>query len=125
MIKIKKLQKPIDIDVHFKYECLSCKGIHWLSYKEVSTPKFLVVCDCGESFKIKTVTQLKYKFAKPKQTEKTTKTPIDVAKKAAKLLVSFGFDSAESENLISKTQEQYPGLEYGEFVKKLLEQIRE
>jgi len=96
-----------------------------LSYKEVSTPKFLVVCDCGESFKIKTVTELKYKFAKRKQTIKTPKTSVDVLKKAAKLLVSFGFDSVESENLISKTQEQYPSLEYGEFIKKLLEQIRE
>lgn len=125
MVQIKKLQKPTDIDIHFKYECPSCEGIHWLSYKEVSTPKFLVVCDCGESFKIKTVTELKYKFAKRKQTIKTPKTSVDVLKKAAKLLVSFGFDSAESENLISKTQEQYPALEYGEFIKKLLEQIRE
>lgn len=55
MNKTKKLQKPIDKDIHLKYRCKKCGLDHWLSFREASTKNFKVVCNCGRVFKVKQV----------------------------------------------------------------------
>jgi len=62
MNKIKKLQKPIDKDIHLKYRCKKCGLDHWLSLREASTKNFKVVCNCGRVFKVKQVTGCVLKY---------------------------------------------------------------
>lgn len=75
MKKTKKLQKPIDKDIHLKYRCKKCGLDHWLSYREASTPNFKVVCTCGRVFKVKQISGclLRYKASENKVTKKRTK----------------------------------------------------
>lgn len=60
--KTKKLQKPIDADIHLKYRCKKCGMDHWLSFKEASTKDFKVVCGCGVVFKVKRLSGFKFKY---------------------------------------------------------------
>lgn len=62
--KTKKLQKPIDADIHLKYRCKKCGMDHWLSFKEASTKDFKVVCGCGVVFKVKRLSGFKFKYKK-------------------------------------------------------------
>lgn len=60
--KTKKLQKPIEADIHLKYRCNKCGLDHWLSYREASTKNFKVVCSCGSVFKVKRLVGFKLKY---------------------------------------------------------------
>lgn len=60
--KTKKLQKPIESDIHLKYRCRKCGLDHWLSYREASTKNFKVVCSCGSVFKVKRLVDFKLKY---------------------------------------------------------------
>lgn len=62
MKKTKKLQKPIDTDLHLKYRCKKCGLDHWLSYREAATKNFKVVCMCGLTFKVRRVIGLKLQY---------------------------------------------------------------
>jgi hypothetical protein len=62
--RAKKIQRPIDYDIHLKYRCKSCDQDHWLSYLEASTNNFKVVCDCGTVFKLKRVVGFTLKYQK-------------------------------------------------------------
>jgi hypothetical protein len=65
----KKLLKPIDHDVHLKYRCPECSIDHWLSLREAQTSGFIVVCECSNVFKVRTVDKIvvKYKDKKIKR----------------------------------------------------------
>ena len=65
----KKLLKPIDHDVHLKYRCPECSIDHWLSLREAQTSGFIIVCECSNVFKVRTVDKIvvKYKDKKIKR----------------------------------------------------------
>lgn len=54
----KKLLKPIDHDVHLKYRCPECSVDHWLSLREAQTDGFIIVCECNNVFKVRTVEKI-------------------------------------------------------------------
>jgi DNA-directed RNA polymerase subunit RPC12/RpoP len=130
----KKLQKPIDQDIHLKYRCQKCSQEHWLSYKEASTIQFKIVCDCGEVFRVKRVIgfELKFKNQKSKQNKPTAdnavkepeKTPIDLLEKSVILLVGYGFTKKESIDLINASYTKNPVNDFALLVKQTLENIR-
>jgi hypothetical protein len=76
----KRSLKPIDNDVHLKYRCTECSIDHWLSLREAQTSGFIIVCECGSVFRVKTVAKivLKYKDKKPKKIEQESLNPTTV-----------------------------------------------
>ena len=110
-----KSQKPIDLDVNFKYQCPNkdCGYDHWLSLKETQTKNFKVVCDCGTVFKPKRISKLKILYTKTPKivkqeavVEKTITPPVDLLESCAKILVSYGFTKNESLMMINKAYNQ-------------------
>jgi len=137
--KTKKSQKPIDVDVHFKYRCPEpkCGFDHWLSLKESQTKSFKVVCDCGYVFKPKRISKIKIVYAdiqpvpkteKPTESEKAIekpKIPVDFKNSCVKLLVSYGFTKDESIFLCEKAFEKNPVTSSGLLIKYILQNLEE
>ena len=96
--------KPIDIDLHLKYECpeSTCGQNHWLSLKETQIKNFKIVCDCGLTFSPKRISNINIKYNKKSAIKQTLKTPIDLEQKCIKLLISYGFTQDESLSLVYK-----------------------
>lgn len=126
----KKLQKPIDQDIHLKYRCPQCSQEHWLAYRQASTINFKVVCDCGEVFKVKRVIgfRLKFNSIKPKPVEpiviETPKISLELLEKSVKLLVGYGFTKTEASDLINTSYINNPVDDFGTLVKQTLESLR-
>lgn len=59
--KIKNL-KPIEIDLHLKYQCPQCNTYHWLSQSEAKTENFKIVCDCSSVLMPKKISRIKIKY---------------------------------------------------------------
>lgn len=84
MLKTKfKRQKPIDIDVSFKYTCpnTDCKFDHWLFLREAQTKNFKIVCDCGTIFKPKRIQNIEIVYAVKESVEK----PVDESASSDKI----------------------------------------
>lgn len=105
-----KNQKPIELDVHLKYQCPNskCGYCHWLSLVETQTKNFKVVCDCGQIFKPKRVSKLKiayHKATKPilnkNPVVSETTVPLDLYRKCATILTGYGFSESETLNLVT------------------------
>jgi transcriptional accessory protein Tex/SPT6 len=136
---MKKSQKPIEIDAHFKYGCpnTDCHYDHWLSLKETQTKNFKVVCDCGCVFKPKQISKIKISFVsevKTKPPEKVAevakviekpKIGIDLQAKCVKLLCEYGFTRDESIILVDKAFEKNPTNEAGLLIKYVLQNLGE
>jgi hypothetical protein len=137
--KIKKIQKPIDVDVHFKYRCPEpkCGYEHWLSLKESQTKNFKIVCDCGYVYKPKRISTIKIvyediqqtpKIEKPTEANKVIekpKIPVDFKNSCVKLLVSYGFTKDESISLCEKAFEKNPVTSSGLLIKYVLQNLEE
>jgi hypothetical protein len=124
----KKLQKPIDQEINLKYRCSQCNQDHWLSWRQAATINFKVVCDCGEVFKVKRVTDFKINYLKkvlaiepPKEHHKISN---DLLEKATKLLIGYGFTKIEAIELVNKSYEENRVDDYVILVKQTLESIR-
>jgi hypothetical protein len=132
MTKLKnkqKIQKPIDIDFHFKYKCPSenCTSVHWLSLKETQTKNFKVVCDCGIIYKPKRISKIQIVYLKKsnKNTNSKLSAPADIKNRCSKLLMSYGFTSGECECLIDTAYNKFPDLNAGSLVKYILQHLGE
>ncbi len=136
MIKKKKIDlKPVSIDAHFKYLCpnTDCMSIHWLTSKECQTKNFIVVCDCGESFKPKQIKKLKIvyktrrKTDEPIQQQSATNTsqevPVDIMTKCVTILVGYGFTEKESSDLVKNTYSYKPTDSCSVLIKNILGSI--
>lgn len=66
----KKNLKPIEYDINLKYRCPKCDAQHWLALREAKTPGFIIVCECGEIHKVKTIEKVVAKYRKKKTTVK-------------------------------------------------------
>lgn len=109
----KKSQKPIDVDGHLKYRCSDkkCNYEHWISFKEAKTKNFIVVCDCGNSFKVRTVKKFKLTYNSTEiksivetpieaEEERKNKIPLELLDRCAKMMSGFGFTIGESKTLL-------------------------
>lgn len=123
----KKLQKPIDQEVNLRYRCSQCSQDHWLSWRQASTINFKVVCDCGEVFKVKRVSEFRIKYiqkiSKP-STEIHKKISDDLLEKATKLLIGYGFTKLEALDLVNTSYEVNREDDYVLLVKQILESLR-
>ncbi len=125
-IKHEKSQKPIDFDVHLKYRCPKCNQEHWLKYLQAATKNFIVVCDCGTSFKIKTLSGFKLAYRKKKTTETNIKSSVslDAIDKVTKALENYGFEKTEIREAIEKAYSKYGTESIVDLVKHTLEAMR-
>jgi len=134
--KFRKNQKPIDIDVHFKYRCSksSCGSEHWLSLRESQTKGFKIVCDCGYIFRPKRISKIQIVYAnilsvkkpdEPTQTIEKPKIAVDLQNDCVKLLVGYGFTKDESVSLCEKAFEKNPVTSSGLLIKYILQNLEE
>lgn len=120
---MKKSPKPIETEAHFKYICDICGINHWASLKEASTKNFIIVCDCGNFFKVKRIKKIKilYRTIKKKteginKQEEPKPQPIvsektiqpDLLKKSVVVLETFGFTKKEAEELLVRSYKENP-----------------
>lgn len=103
-MKQKKNQKPIDIDLHLKYEC-RCGVHHWISLIEAKTKRFKIVCDCKRVFCPKQIQKIKIVYSSKKNVvKKSTDTQeLDsVIYRCAETLMNYGITKSESIDLLNK-----------------------
>jgi DNA-directed RNA polymerase subunit RPC12/RpoP len=129
---IQKNQKPIDQDIHLKYICNTCDAKHWLSLTETQTKNYKIVCDCGSVIKPKRITNIKFIYSKKKRQspqitkidEKVEQTvPVDLFKKCTTILVGYGYDAVEAQNLVKKCYLEFPNSSCAELIKQILKYI--
>lgn len=145
MTKRKKILKPIDADVHFKYRCPKCSIEHWISLREAQTKNFKIVCDCSKVFSPKRVSKIKIKYHKThnrkssiteKQAAPNTIQPIpqnqiiteinnDLLDKCSNALMAYGFTKAEAKDLIKQTYYTNPSDDAGLLIKLALKSFGE
>jgi len=136
--KIIKNQKPVAIDLHFKYRCPNseCSNVHWLSLVEAKTKNFKMVCYCGCVFTPKRIKNIKINYSTKKTVNTKIETPIeapqpkkeippDTLDHAANILKQCGFTKKESEQLILDAFLQYDTLDTSELVKLALKTFGE
>lgn len=106
--KIKNL-KPTEYNIHIKYTCPVCDSNHWISEKEASYEKFVIVCDCDSILKPKTIESIRCRYKKKivKQQPSVVITPQvldnDILKRCCVSLEAYGFSIKEAENLIQQS----------------------
>lgn len=135
MIK-KIIEKPIDIDVHFKYRCPKCVSDHWISLNEARTKGFKVVCDCKCIFSPKRISKIQIVYGtkhKPKKqlaAKQTVKTePQDrsisssLLNQCLPILIKYGFTKTESQDLLSKAYKIEQTNDCGQLVKLALKSL--
>jgi hypothetical protein len=113
--------KPVSYEISFEYICPSCGYNHWVLEREVKLKGFRIICECDTIIKTKTIKKVNFVYSqnsfkpkapvenvKPTDTikpvENTTKQepqeePVldhNIAERAAKNLVSYGFEYEES-----------------------------
>lgn len=146
-VKNKNL-KPIDVDGHLQYRCPNCAIDHWLSFKEARTKGFICVCDCGITFSVKRVLDLKiiFKHKKPISqsatiapesiqktntaqscVEKTSviEIPVELLEKSTKVLIGFGFTKTEAISMLKETYSVFQTENVALLVKKAIAKIGE
>lgn len=106
---IKRL-KPIDIDLNLIYQCPICDIQHWLTLSQTQTKNFILVCDCGNKFKLKTVQTAKIVYQKKLKTKLSSSqddsVPLDILKQCGKILIPYGFEKTEIETFVTKAYRQ-------------------
>lgn len=144
IIKNKRL-RPIDQDVHLKYRCPKCSVDHWLSIRETQTKGFRIVCDCGEILKVKLIEKIEIVYQvivkkevplepqKPEELpeiqeeeEQEQETiPTDLLSQCCTILLGYGFDIREGENLIVSAFNEKPTYTCVDLIKQALKKFGE
>lgn len=144
-MKNKKSLKPTEIEVHIKYECPKCESKHWLSLREAQTPGFIIVCECNEVYRVKTVDKVMLKYKKKANTKITTPIiqtkqedvivpekveeqaiiekpiiPEEILKKCVNILEQYGFTHSESVDLIKDSYANEPSESVVNIIKNCL-----
>ena len=95
--------KPIEVDSSFKYICPVCENEHWVFLRQVKYNKFVLVCECGNILKPKTIESLKVIYKKRRKKildieEATIGT--DLLNRCSEVLIKYGFNKKEAEDLV-------------------------
>lgn len=132
--KIKKVLKPIEIDVSFKYICPNCGHNFWLFLREVQIKNFKIVCECGTISKPKRIKKIEIVYS---DKESVTR-PVDkiecsgtiaeypeYVSRAIKMMQSLGYSEADAQKNVllvyNRDKIENPGI----LVKKAINNIGE
>ncbi len=107
-----KTVKPIDSSISLIYSCPKCSHQHWISLKAAKTKGFIIVCDCDQVFKPRTVETIKIIFKKKNQSSKQpagleqtnidSQIPYELLNKCTESLTNYGFTKNEASILLNK-----------------------
>jgi len=139
-----KHQKPIDLDVHFKFRCVksSCGYEHWISLKEAQTKNYKIVCDCGKILRPKRISKVKILYARdeshaapatqqkivPIKADAIDSVPVasvDMLAKCGKVLVGFGFTQAEARILTNRAYRDFQTEDASALIKCILSNLEQ
>ena len=101
-----KILKPKQIDANFRYDC-ECGYEHWLQQHEASTPKFIIACECGLSYKIQQVRGYKVLLVRQSSAVKPVKKD-EKTRKILGILRSAGYNNSEVIDLIKSVTPDTP-----------------
>lgn len=121
-----KNQKPHSIEANLKYLCPNpeCGLDHWLSLREVQTPKYRVVCECGQVFRPKLISELKIVYSQiKKKPEIKQEICENILNKVVVALEPYGFSQHESSELVKKAYAKNPTNNIGLLIKNSLLEI--
>jgi len=136
----KKIQKPIDLDCHFKYRChnKNCINTFWLSLAEAQTKNFKIVCDCcGVIFYPKRIKKIKIIYpdqqdnnSKPTQKQEIVKdeqvsATESLYSKCIDMMIQYGFSYDESVCLVTKGFDKTKETEPRKLIKYILQNLGE
>lgn len=122
-MKIKKNQRPIEIDAHLKYVCPNkdCRFHHWISIRESSIKNFRIVCECGQIFSPKQIRKLKIIF-----TEKTApKINEKLIENCVSAIIGYGFTKEEATHILTQQHIKNPKLESIDLIKLAIKNFGE
>lgn len=129
----KKNQKPIELDVHFKYRCYNCSLDHWLSYNQVRTKNYKIVCDCGAVSRPKRINKIKILYTSVKKERQSAGSsllhqqaitaPTELINKCSSVLTNYGFTKEESSELLTKAYKKQPTEDHKVLIKIALSLI--
>lgn len=130
----KKNQKPIEIDVSFKYNCPNkiCEITHWLFLRQAQTQNFKVVCECGTVFKPKQVKTVQIVYTSSESVKKvfdsskscdTVETVSECVRRATNIMVSLGYQKDKILESLKKVQQSEKIDDYKILVKKAISKL--
>lgn len=121
MTKI-QIIKPSGLSTNLIYRCSKCNSEHWVSSNSAKVVGYMIVCDCGEVFKTKPISDIKilYKKKKRKKTElvdrvkNNTDKSVDIQPEISDLTLSscinvlagYGYTKSEAASIILKTYQR-------------------
>lgn len=115
-MKIKKSQKPTDIEASLKYICPQCFLSHWIFLREARIKNYKIVCDCGTILKPKRISELDIVYAK-KESKSSPSIPDHILNKCSRILVDHGFSRAESLEFINKAYDTTKSTDISDLIK--------
>lgn len=113
----KRIQKPIEYDISFKYICENCGCSHWLFLREAQCPDFQVVCECLEVIKPHTISKIDIIYSQDKPVDTENNLSVDTLNKCVKTLCSLGYQTAEAEDMIRQSFDKVNSENCSELVK--------
>lgn len=127
-----KNQKPIELDVHLKYQCPNskCGYYHWLSLQETKIKNFKVVCECGQIFQPKRISKLKILYHnttkpihKTNPVVSTDTLPLDLYRKCSTILLGYGFLESEILRLVTDQYDKTKISDAKTLIKNILQNL--
>lgn len=117
--------KPASKDIYYEYVCPECGCNHWINHKEACTKNFKIVCDCDIIIRPKRIIDTEIVYAQHKKHSspspvkpledivdhspdgKEEESILDdyVLSEASKVLVGYGYEDNEADDLIKKAFE--------------------
>lgn len=135
--------KPKDISTNLIYQCECCLREHWVSLQAAKTVGYMIVCECGSSYKtypVQTIKVLYKKKKKPQETMQQNKSRVveesSVESCEAELsshtlntcvntLSGYGYTNAESKNIILNAFNNNKTNQVSELIKSCFQVIGE
>lgn len=110
--------EPSGISTNLIYKCLRCNAEHWISSNAAKVVGYMIVCDCGQTYKTKPISKIKIIYKKKKTIEKTEsiaekttsitqKISDNVLSSCINVLIGYGYNKSEAESIIQKTYDRY------------------
>lgn len=142
--------KPASKDIYYEYVCPKCGCNHWINHKEACTKNFKIVCDCDIIIRPKRIIDTEIVYAQHKKPSspspvkplENNETPIEdivdhspdgkeeeailddyVLSEASKILVGYGYEDNEADDLIRKAFELEKQNDISVLVKAVLKGI--
>lgn len=141
--KMTKIQtiKPSGLSTNLIYRCSRCNSEHWVSANSAKVVGYMIVCDCGEVFKTRPISDIKIVYKKKKKkkievidsTKDNTDKSHDIQPEISDLTLSscinvltgYGYTKSEAASIILKTYKHYRVNNVSELIKLCFHTIGE